>query len=323
MGVLIAPPGQPAPMKPDEFASGSIPNVVSFAFQNIGPPSPLYIQRDDVLVVEGISAIADSLNVVARLLLATPPIPGQPDTQLPPGAKITGMVGGTPIVTIGPTFKIPANNTAALVTIPLAEGYLLSLAVAAVTGSTIRGQTFVRAWIARGPASVTNPNAGLLLTADYVVKGQPTTWPGGRVISSVEGPGNLAVETVANPAAGADWSLAITTQQRWRIAALNAQLLTSAAAGNRTVRLQLKDSGAVVFYQSAPSANIPASTTAQVSAGPGQVTSTVDATTINVTLPGTPYLTQTMTLAVSTLGLLAGDQWSAIRVATEEWMDNF
>src|SRR5712692_5027408 len=87
-------PGQPDPKMDRAFRSGSLPALVSFGFHGIDPPAALYIQRDDVLVMEGVSQLTtDILTLNARLLLPVAQQPGQPDQAVGRPGDTPGFVG--------------------------------------------------------------------------------------------------------------------------------------------------------------------------------------------------------------------------------------
>ncbi len=283
-------------MRPGEFASASIPNIVTFAFREIGPPSPLYIQRDDVLVfLMGSILAGDIVTVNGRLLLPTKP---------------------AQIISIQQAFTVP-QNAETLFSIPLAEGYLLS--VTAQSSSTDqRGTTFVRCFINRGVLGTTSKNAGMVLFADSPTSRQPVGWPNGRQIDSGEGPGRLFAFLGTTPAAGADWSVSVPGVQRWRVMCFNAVLTTGVAVPVRSVQLVLTD-GANRYFTGPPSATIPASTTNQVSGSALAVSSTVVATDIALPIPAGLILPQSHVISVLTANLAAADQWSAIVIFVEQW----
>lgn len=321
MGAFVTPPGQPGPLQPGEFSSISRPNVVTFGFEGIGPPSSLYIQRDDQLAIEAYTALPtnDTVTIIARLLLPVAPTPGQPASGADLMAPAPPTQGST-IVQIQAQL-IPVQNSGAVKAIvPLAEGYLLSVAASSLS-ATSRGDTFVRAWITRPPIVSGNPSGAEVLFGDYVAQFAPVGWPFGRAVHPTEGPGELTSMSVGNPAAGSDWSLVVPNNNRWRIQSWNAQLVTAAAVANRIVRAQIKNTAGVVVWQAAPSAVIPASQTVQVCASDVSALSVADPGTISLPLPAPTMLLTNMSLGVSTTALQAGDQWSSIRVMTETWID--
>jgi hypothetical protein len=313
-------------MQPGEFKAGSIPSIVSFGFTEVAPPSPLYIARDDVVTVMMMSQIpAETVTINARLLLPYAQAAGQPEK--PPGA---GVSGG-PI--IGPGYiqqaNITVNAPTALVQgsklVPLAEGYLLSLAAFA-TLATVVGQTYVLVMLNRGTFSVLPGNPFTTLIGGYVTNLAPIAWPTGPFVRPSDGAGFLAAYAVGNPIAGADINFTTNVVGRARFAGAVATLVTSAVAGNRFPSFQLLESTPnTLQYQIQESVAVPASTTVTYSLAPGVSNLRGGGAPIFVVF-GTPspFLARTAVIfRSSTQGLLAGDQWSAINVYNEEWLDIF
>src|SRR5260370_41068881 len=78
-------PGQPDPRMEPAFKRGSFPAITTFSFTSVAPPSPLYIQRDDILAVDVISdSVTEIVTVNGRLLLAPVVRAGQPGMPAPP-----------------------------------------------------------------------------------------------------------------------------------------------------------------------------------------------------------------------------------------------
>jgi hypothetical protein len=318
--VILPPAGQPGPMLPGEFARGSVPNLVTFGFNNVGPPSPLYMQRDDTILIEGAATSAQTVRFVYRLLLPYNVAAGQPETPPIDPSKLYTAGPGT-IVTGAVDLKIQNNSATWTSTLNLGECYLLAIS-AQTGGGTVRGQVFARAILQRaGTTSGGFAPAGWPLFADYTTLTEPIGWPGGRVLNLADGPGAMALFTVGNPAAGADWSFTLTANQKMRIQSFNAQLVTSATVANRIVRTLVNPAGNInPVWQAPPSQVIPASTTAQVSAASGQFTATTDTTTVNVALPSPLLMGPTDVVQVKTLNLQVGDQWSNIAIHAEAWI---
>jgi hypothetical protein len=297
--------------------------MVGFALSHIQPPSPLYIQRDDVLVIQAsTSQSAEVITITGRLLLAPTPRGGQPDA--PSGAAPALDLRNSNIVqpilaTVSPqNTRIPR-----VVTIPLAEGYLLSLASLAASAWT-RGQTFVRATIVRGSGVSTQPSQ--VLFADYVTQAFGAAFPNGRVTSPVEGPGWLTVRSSAVPGAGLNPTLTVPTNARWRIQSVFTQLVTNATAGNRDVTLVLAV-GATQVGAYPAAVHIPASTTALITGG--GISAYTPIITADVQIPMPPDLALSWTsgggagsISTLTAGLLATDAYGAINALVEEWLDN-
>ena len=316
-GVPLLPnPGQPAPMKITEYDGGSVPNLASFYIFGIAPPSQLYIQRDDVLLLTVSSSIApESVTFQVRMIEAykSGSVGGQPDT---PAKGTAAPTPATTIVSGSVTLQTNAAYGVVQQLVPLSEGFLLSVsAIAQNAGS--RGVTFVRAQLLRAGSGVASTSAQLL--ADYATFRQAVSWPGGRVLSPNEGAGNLFAVTLANPAAGADWTVTIPTFCRRRVAAVVAQLVTNATVASRIPEIRVQ-SGSVLEYVGTPTLAVPASTTAQVCGSPS--VSTAIAGQVDVMIPlGQPLIMPGGSkLQSATLGLQAGDQWSNVTILFEEWL---
>lgn len=273
---------------------------VTFETLKVAPPSLVYIERDDSLLVSGMTQTGgDNITINVRVL------------------KPNGEIQTHQFV-----LQTPATHALVTATFALSEGFLLSIAAQAQTATT-RGATFVRGVLNRGASGTGQP--AYLLFADYVTVAISVGFPFGRILSSVEGPGAISPIAVSNPAPGADWSIAVTANERWRLRAFNAQLLTSATVANRQVQFRLFDSIFTMFL-GPPSGNIPASTTAQVSGAAVATTSVVIATDIAVPIPPDLVLTSqagiVQSVGVQTINIQAADQWSNIRLHVERWLEN-
>ncbi len=295
--------GQPGPMKPGEFVSASQPSLVSFNFERIAPPSPLYIARDDVIRLRAWSGAAGvSIGPAYRFLLADPRGAGKPPTLVP----------GTQVFALGSTRALQDF------TVTLGEGFLLSVAVQVALGTPSRGQVFCSLGILRSAAA----GSGIyqMLLADYVVGSNPIGWPGGRIIDPREGPGVVRSSTLANPAAGADWTFTVPTNARWRVQSVKGILTTSAAVANRVPRILLND-GASNVYIGTPNQSVPAGSNPFVSGAPITATAAANVTDVLVPLPPTMYLEPGYTISSSTVGIQGADQWSGLVINVEEWID--
>lgn len=310
-------------MDVDDYQSPSIANFTQFGFSNVNPPSQLYVQRDDTLVVEGwATRLTHTLQVTARILMAPFPTGGQPGSpnprDTPPGPGSTNT-----IQTVTALLQVAAANASTqALSIPLPEGYLLSVAVVEQSANApTRGVCFCRAFISRGPTQVVGPFAARALFADYVVSNGPIGWPEGRVLAPTEGPGDLRAITVGNPAAGADWTFTIPANTRMRIQSIGMTFVTSAAAGNRCPRIMLSDGGNP-YWRGVPQAVQAASLTIGIYSAPAVCTSVVSANTLNIALPNNLVMLAGQSIQSATSGLDVGDQYSQIVIEVEEWVDN-
>jgi hypothetical protein len=147
-------------------------------------------------------------------------------------------------------------------------------------------------------------------------------------VLTVEGILNTALGTVVRsfnvtaPGAGTDFLQTVPSGKRWRIMAGRAQLTTSSSAGNRTIGFRIDDGNAPNLFGNygISTAPIPASTVALFNFGNfgSPVAPTSGGETI-VNIPSGILLNSGWRFYSATGGLLAGDQWSTIWLAVEEW----
>src|SRR5271157_221803 len=341
-GTTVPTPGQPGPLAPGEWQPSASPTVVSFKHHMIEPPTAVYVQTGDTLIIDATTniTISDTLVVAARLLLPYPPQPQQPTDSVAaavvPGALTAAQIaaaavapagGSPPLMPALPAYiqqfqvQVPCVYlVGATVRIPLIEGYLLSVAASATNGGT-RGLTFARCWLQQRSVTATGLPAAKVLFADYPTPYAPIGWPDGRVLYPTEGPGNIVEVVIGNPSAGMDWVYLFNAQTRARISSVGAKLATSATASNRIPRIQILSTASTIVWSAAVQQAQAASLTGQFSAGPAQVQSVVDTTTLVASLPSPCILAPGETLRVSTLNIQAGDQWSNIVIVAEEWLD--
>jgi hypothetical protein len=275
-------------------------SAVSFAFKQIIPPSELYVNVDDQLIISGAtSQTAEIVTVNVRLLL--------------PNGRVEDM-----------QFQIRPVNTRAVLkqAFGLAEGFLLSISASAAVAVT-RGQTFLRVALQRSASGTGNP--AYVLLADYVTTQAIPGYPNGRILSPVEGPGNILTVTLGNPGAGADWSFALPTNTRWRLQSFRATLTTSAAVANRLVRVHVDGTTGGLWNGPAMVAQT-ASQVITYSGGALTPIVGIDPTIIMLPLPPN-LIINGASVAVQSFGsnttaIQGADQWSVIAALVEEWLDN-
>jgi hypothetical protein len=123
--------------------------------------------------------------------------------------------------------------------------------------------------------------------------------------------------SVAQPAAGVDWSYKQTGPSWALLRAFLATLACSAAAGNRAAAFTLTLNGIKVAAFQSPLAEI-ANQSFVYNATACSSTSTTGLY-VAVQLPDLIVLSDNMVLSSETNGLLAGDQWSSIALLVEEF----
>lgn len=317
---LLPPPGQPVEGPDPTFKSAAVPNVVEFSFQGLAPPTALYLQRDDFILINASSSVASEIvQGEIRYMLPAPEQAGQPGmTAADIAALPKGKTGK--IVTTQFTLNLSATPRTLLTkTFSLGECYLLSVS-AQSSLAVQRGQTFVRASLNRGNVPGNVSTVAQFLFSDYVCQPTPVGWPGGRQLNAAESTGFLTSINVPNPAAGADWIFTVPVSERLRIVSFRGVLTTSATVANRQVAVFVTDSVNTTWITSAPT-NIPAATLAQISGTGTSAPLGVITTLINITLPPVLILPPGFTIATLTTGIQAGDQWSSIQFSVEQWLD--
>lgn len=200
----------------------------------------------------------------------------------------------------------------------LGEGWLLNLQLNVSGATSPYGATFARAQVVRGVST-----SGIVLgtlCAGYVTSAQPIAFPGGRVRSMADGRGNIRSIAGTDPAAGVELSETVPTGVRWQVLMLTARLVSSAAVASRQPTL-LIDDGTSVLWSTDPPDVQPASENWRWNAGQGtaRLSSTYDNKTWNapvqlVLLPG-------FRLRSVTGGFQAGDNWGAMQLLVEEWLE--
>jgi hypothetical protein len=322
MGSILPPPGEPRPLAEGEFVQSAPPNVVTFSIQGVEPPSPVYVQRDDVLVIEGISDTADeALNVLVRFLPASPTSAGQPAPAGAPGTIKISPPGSTSLGIISASLRIPLAFQDYTLQVPLAEGYLLSLSLIPLSAMR-RGQVFGRAYIQRGTAGGYSTNCSLMLVADYITNQVPANWPNGTLKSPCEGPGRLVSVRSVAPAAGLDWSYAVPVDFRFRVQSVSALLTTSAHVSNRTVTAWIKDAAGNIVFQSDGVHTQAAGLAYRYSLVPGVAMASLTSVDQVLPFPHDLILPAGFSIGTETLLLDAADQWSDAWLLVERWFEN-
>lgn len=293
-GNAINLPGS-APSESSAPGSG-YQHIIQFATKGVQPPSPVYIGVNDSLQL-----FAFSVNVFGPVLLEL-------RLLLPDGT----------IQVQEESLTVTTAFTALTKNVRLAEGYLLSVSVSTSNTSVTHGSLFVAVRILRG-----FPPAGTFaytLTQGYITPNAALSWPFGTQQFPTDQQGGLRGVSVANPAAGADWSLVVPANLRWSILGVQATLVTNATVANRAPSLQIQDPVGHGYDVTAPGAQAASQTIIWnwTPGGPEKTIVGVDASaTLGVpTKVGPAWVIRTVTSL-----LQAGDQWSTISLVFEEWLD--
>jgi hypothetical protein len=143
----------------------------------------------------------------------------------------------------------------------------------------------------------------------------------------VAGPGKIYNVAPATPAAGAEVTVSVPANARWRVFGLFYQLVTSSQVGNRNISLVLDD-GSVVLYrvQAGGTTRLSqaASLTQQYLGVPGyaiQETAVDNGSgDIRIPLPSQILLPAGFRIRTVTAQIQTADQWTPSSLWVEEWI---
>lgn len=269
---------------------GFIPETLQRGFQ------PYWVTPDDILV-------ASVRNAVAGLNLLFSGRIWHADGSVNEFSNL-----------LAPTSDRTLNNFVQV----LEYGWLTSVCLTVSGAPAItRGTTLGTILIARPPATAFVPK--MILAQDYITTQNGPFWPYPRSVSGFEGPGRIITVTVANPAAGADWSTGLPIFGRWRIRAIRAVLATSAVVATRIAYLQINQTG-LLRLMIAPSATQLAGLTVFYSGAPYAANVTQGTTEFEWALPTDFQVQNPVAIGTNTIALQAADQWGPITIIAEEWM---
>lgn len=200
----------------------------------------------------------------------------------------------------------------------IGEGWLLNLTVTTGGTASIFGATFARVQVVRGVAA-----SGVVigtLCSGYVTSVQPIAFPGGRVRSMGEGPGNIRSVTGTNPAAGVEISETVPTGAIWRLIAFAVLFVTDATVANR-LPILVVDDGATAFYGADPPEAQAANGNATWAVGAGISRLTLTGGTRLWAFPNDIRLRAGSRIRTTTIALQAGDNFAAPQLLVEEWIE--
>jgi hypothetical protein len=278
------------------IASGK--RAVQITASEVQPPTPLYLQTEDSLLLLLSSPILQTYAGLALILRWL-----RPDGEV---VSIRKPVSG-------------AGSNAQLA-FTLGEGFLLSATLSGLpTAPTYPGSTFATLVVQRD-----TPEAAIyswVLFADYVTISHFPSWPFGRNVLSQEGPGRLRSIVGSTPAAGAEINEVVPSNVRWRLMAIRFLFTTSATVINRRVSF-LRDDGVNAYEQMDSSFTQAASIATFYSANQnGGVTAAGDAS-IRIQTDTSLLQDSTHRIRTSTQNIQAGDQYSAPVYLVQEWINN-
>lgn len=272
------------------------PRAVVLNAAEAGPPSQLYLNLNEIIRVS-VRPNAGNIIILVRLRVL------KPDGEV--------QQYEVPILTVG-------AYTLQVTDIPVSEGWLLSLAVEGFTWSTTQAAAIAVSITA--PGSI-NTGFRQILIRGLLVGGRTLSFPGGMLRSALEGPGVLRVIVGTDPAAGAEISETVSPQARWKFMGMAFTLVTDATVGNRTPRIALDD-GASIWALIPANAVLAASGTNRYHVQSIGVLGVVSTNDVAIPIPPDIYLEGGDRIRTSTVGLFAGDNFSAPVYQIEEWIED-
>lgn len=289
-GAPNTPPNGPAPSNPQ-----SSPSLVGFDPKQAVPQQPIYFQRNDYFGFITLSNLAQcNVHISYRWLT--------PQGELKEGQLDTGIFNG--------------NN---ITLMPLYEGWLISFALRQTVSPPSGGWTFTQALVFRNPLSPSLPgNPHALFWQGFVPFTTSNGWPGTPAKEITDGAGVLRSITGTTPAAGAEISEIAPIQRRWNLLALTATLVTSATVANRDP-VFLIDDGVNTLYKGVGIVAQPAGGTVGYSLSPVIASQAFLSGNNPCPFPIPFPMKASFRIKSNTLGLQAGDQWSAPQYLVQEW----
>lgn len=285
-----------APATAEHFRIASQKPAVKFLSRGVQPPSQIYVTNSDSLVASCATFLNPEVVTVSYRLL-----------------RYDGELVYGQFKALTTPNRVPVQTTE-----PLAEGFLLSVSCQAGFALT-RGETFVRIFLTSQALGAGQPS--YMLFSDYATTATAPAHPNGRVLSPVEGPGVLRIESVAAPGVAANWIVSQPTNTRWRVMGLSATFTTSAAVANRNIGITFGALGQTAAFGWADQ-TVPASSNPLIIGRVGFMPAPLNAFIVNVTIPQDLILRAGGFVQSSVFGMQAADQWGGPTLHIEEWIDN-
>jgi len=312
------PPGAPPVAAPAAPVGQVTPAFLDFVHQGLRPDIPFWVTPDDSVVI-GVRNSASGVRLTAAARVWSPSTPQGLDSETP-WPPVSPIAFAFPEAFAGSAVPItpPTDRSLQLTSLSLAQGYLVGVTVVATGGAPKRGQCLVTISLRRGAAGAATTFQ--TLAQDYVTSTLGPSWPPGRLIAGIEGPGVIRVIAVATPAVGQNWTQTVPTGARWIIRLIQS-VFTSTAPNNQQPNLQIADATGLNLQIQSPVKVVGAGTTVfeWFAGGPSLVAqNNVD----QLSLPNPLILVPGAYVRVSTAGILAGDAWTGIQLWVEELIED-
>lgn len=271
--------------------------LIEWTSRFVQPPGAQYVSKDDQLHLDVTTSFVPSVSELgARILTPEGEIHFQRHTVETTLSRVT-------------EHRI----------FPAREGFLLGFAVSLISGEQAINWNYASVGLSRPDGGGAHVFQGL--GQGYFDLGQPLFWPGEPYRRSTDGPGFFRRVTGADPAAGANISIEVPSNARWRPVALEAELVTDATVANRRFILRAERTGGFRIFTSAADAVQTASQSIRYNTGHwGESGGNRDGIVL-VNWPEHVYLVPFDTLVSEVVNLQAGDNFGAPVIYVEEWFD--
>lgn len=202
--------------------------------------------------------------------------------------------------------------------IPLGEAWLLSGFVGPITVLPTGSWVYVRIFVGRATAGLPYQTLSSLVWQGYVYPAQTNGFPGNPSKELWDTPGQILSITGATPAAGAEISESMTANRRRMLLSFRFGLLTSATVANRFVGIFIDDGVNELFAIHSSTAETATQNLDYVAAPSSPFFADTNARFI-IPLPSPVWLRAGHRIRTATVGLQAGDQYSAPQYLVLEW----
>lgn len=177
-----------------------------------------------------------------------------------------------------------------------------------------RGECYVRVTLQMGGFDVG------ILCAGYISNDTFLSYPLGRLEGPVLGPGVIRTIAMGNPAAGAELSMTVPTNTRWRLLMLNATLASDITVATRQPSLLFTDGTNILGRVVSVNTGTATSTVMFTWTGLG-INAAVASVVNSQSIPDFVYLNGGSVISSVTTNLQAGDDWGAGFALVEEWLE--
>jgi hypothetical protein len=269
--------------------------TVNFQVDSVPPAQYLYVTKADVL---GINTLSNTSSTALTLRYR----------YLTPESEVKETTIVIPVTQVGLQFT----------PIELTECWILSLSLNASGGLGTGQWVYAQVFICRGFLVGGSSNAYGSIWEGYVPAAVSDGWPGTPTQRITDGAGTQRSINGTQPGAGAEISESVPANRRWILLAFRATLTTSATVGNRQVNITLDD-GLTLFVNSGSGFPQTASTGVPYHFFPGAFRGDNGNSSVGLQAPTVMNMRSSFRIRTSTLGLLAGDQWSAPQYVVLEW----